>query len=286
MTRAGTKLAGVVGWPISHSLSPVLHDYWLAQLAIDGAYVPLAVRREDFAYVVRALMLVGFAGVNVTVPHKEAAQALAHRSDSEATRAGAANLLIFHANGEIEARNTDLEGLVASLREAFGKTALKGKRAVLLGAGGAARASVLALDAMGAGEIAVLNRTRPRADAMALALRSEIGTRLSVHEWKDWPQIAASAALLVNATSAGMKGADPLKLSLAPLKGDAAVCDLVYNPVETNLLKEARSKGLKTVNGLSMLIHQAVPSFEAFFGVRPRATAGLKKRLEAPDAAK
>jgi shikimate dehydrogenase len=273
------KLAGVVGWPIAHSLSPKLHAHWLAELGIDGFYVPLAVQREDFARVVDALRLAGFAGVNVTVPHKEAAFALAHSTDEAARAAGAANLLVFGKDGAIAARNTDSAGLQASLVEELGKDAIRGRDAVLLGAGGAARAAVLALDAMGAREIRIINRNAVRADAIAAALRPVTESFLSAGT--SWPAAASGAALLVNATSAGMKGAEKLAIDLAPLPAAAAVCDLVYNPSETDLIKAAKGRGLRTVGGLGMLMHQAVPAFEAFFGQKPRVTPALRRELEA-----
>jgi shikimate dehydrogenase len=272
------RLAGVIGWPIGHSLSPKLHAYWLAEHGIDGFYVPLAVRREDFARVVDALIRAGFSGLNVTVPHKEAAYAIAHRSDQAAQGAGAANLLVFGKDGTIDARNTDSAGLRASLNEELGDAAITGRDVALLGAGGAARAAVFSLAALGAREIRIVNRHAARAQAMATTLQPNVISRLSVTAW---PAAAAGVSLLVNATSAGMRGAEALVLELGPLPVGAAVCDLVYNPVETNLIKMAKARGLKTVSGLGMLMHQAVPAFEAFFGVKPTVTPALRRELEA-----
>jgi shikimate dehydrogenase len=161
------RLAGIIGWPVAQSLSPRLHGYWLNELAIDGAYVPLAVRPEDFSTVVVGIRKAGFAGVNVTVPHKESAFALCHDCDSAARAAGAVNLLVFHGDGRIEGRNTDAPGLAGSLRAELGGDAVSGKPAVILGAGGAARAAVVALQEMGAGEIRIVNRSRGRADRLA-----------------------------------------------------------------------------------------------------------------------
>jgi shikimate dehydrogenase len=272
------KLAGVIGWPIAHSLSPKLHAHWLAEHKIDGFYVPLAVQREDFARVVDALKRAGFAGLNVTLPHKEAAFALAHRFDDAARAAGSANLLIFANDGLIEARNTDSAGLQASLEEELGKGAIAGREVVLLGAGGAARAAVFALAGLGARTIRIVNRSPARAEAIAAALAANVKAELSPSAW---PGAAAGASLLVNATSAGMKGAEKLPIDLAPLPAGAAVCDLVYNPVETDLIRTAKGRGLKTVSGLGMLMHQAVPAFEAFFGVKPNVTPSLRRELEA-----
>ena len=277
LTGAG-KIAGVVGWPIRHSLSPLLHGYWLDELKIDGALVPLAIPREGFARTVLALRRAGFTGVNVTVPHKEAAFALADVTDAAAEMAGAANLLIFHADGRIEGRNTDTVGLRESLRENM--ESLKDKTVVLLGAGGAARGGLLALDALNAGRIHLLNRSPGKAAQLAMALKNAVKSDIQPGALEDWANVAGHADLIVNSTSAGMKGQPPLDLDLALLRKDAVVLDIVYNPLETPLLKTAKARGLKTIDGLGMLMHQAAPSFEAFFGVRPKVTPGLRAHLE------
>lgn len=277
LTGAG-KIAGVIGWPIAHSVSPTLHGYWLAEEKIDGALVPLAVERENFARVIRALQMTGFRGVNVTLPHKEAAFALADHCDEAAKAAQAANLLIFHAGNRIEARNTDTVGLRDSVREKLGE--LKGRTVALLGAGGAARGAILALDELGAGRVHILNRNPDRAASLAKALKPMVASVLEAGALTDWPNVAGSVDLLVNTTSAGMKGHPALALDLAGLKSTAAVLDIVYNPLETVLLKDAKARGHVTIDGLGMLMHQAVPSFEAFFGVRPKVTDGLRKHLE------
>jgi shikimate dehydrogenase len=269
-----------MGWPIAHSLSPRLHGHWLGELGIDGHYVPLAVRREDFATVVLALRSAGVKGVNVTVPHKEAAFALATAADADARLAGAANLLVFR-DGAILARNTDAEGLAASIGEALDLSRLAGRNAFLLGAGGAARASLLALDRLGVGEIKLVNRHKDRAASLATELGPRLKAKLRVEAWENRALCARDSALIVNATSAGMTGNPPVDLSLDQVSQDTAVCDLVYNPLETDLLTRARALGLRTIDGLGMLMHQAVPSFEAFFGVRPRVTQSLRLALEA-----
>jgi shikimate dehydrogenase len=278
MTLTGKgRIAGVVGWPVSHSLSPVLHGHWLAEYKIDGAMIPLAAKTEDFSAVIDGARRAGFKGVNVTVPHKEAAFALAHHTDDAARVAGAANLLIFRER-EIEARNTDSIGLAESLRETIG--ALDGKTAVLLGAGGAARGAVLALQMLGAGKIHLLNRDAGRARTLAAALAPHVKMTISPGALDDWKNCAGDAALLVNSTSAGMSANPPLDIDLAALPKSAAVCDIVYNPLETKLLKDAAARGLKTIDGLGMLMHQAAPSFEAFFGVKPQVTQALRDVLE------
>src|SRR3954462_5536105 len=223
LTGAG-KIAGVIGWPVSQSLSPVLHGYWLREWNIDGALVPVAARPEDFSAVLTGLRKAGLRGVSVTVPHKQAAFALAEISDPAALAAGAVNLLIFHEDGRIEGRNTDAMGLRESLVAGVdGKIA--GKSAVLLGAGGAARAAVLALDGIGAARIHILNRHADHAQALAAQLQPMVKSELVAGSLADWYDVAGDAALLVNATSAGMVGRPPLELDLSPLPVRAAVCD-------------------------------------------------------------
>lgn len=279
ITGAG-KVAGVMGWPIAHSLSPILHGYWLREKKIDGALVPLQVRPEDFATVLMALRKAGFRGVNVTVPHKEAAFALADFCDAPAKAAGAVNLLVFHDDGRIEGRNTDAVGLRESLREELGGEKLRGQNAVLLGAGGSARGAVLALADHGVARIHILNRHTERAKALAAQLAPTVKSELVAGGMTDWPSVAGAATLLVNATSAGMNGKNPLVIDLEPLSRTAAVCDIVYNPLETELLQRARARGHVCLDGLGMLMHQAAPSFEAFYGVKPQVTEGLRALLE------
>ena len=274
------RIAGIMGWPVSQAFSPRLHGFWLEEMGIDGALVPLAVKPEDFSDVVRGLVKAGFRGSSVTIPHKEAAFALVHDCDLAARAAGAVNLLVFHENGRIEGRNTDATGLAASLRGELGPDCVRGKPAVLLGAGGAARAAVVALHDLGAGEVRILNRTQPRAEQLAAALAGQVTPKLVVHDDADWANAARDAALVIHTTSAGMKGAPSLDLDLSVLPKDAAVCDIVYNPLETPLLAQARAAGLKTVDGLGMLMHQGVPAFHAFFGVEPRVTPALRRHLE------
>jgi len=277
MTLTGKgRIAGVIGWPVSHSLSPVLHGHWLAEYGIDGAMIPLPAKPEDFSAIIDGARRAGFRGVNVTVPHKEAAFALAHRTDDAARVAGAANLLIFRER-EIEARNTDSVGLAESLRETIGT--LDGKTAVLLGAGGAARGAVLALQMLGAGKIHLLNRDASRARTLASALAPHVKLTIQAGALDDWKNCAVESVLLVNSTSAGMGANPPLDIDLAALPKDAAVCDIVYSPLETKLLKDAAARGHKTIDGLGMLMHQAVPSFEAFFGVKPQVTPALRDAL-------
>jgi shikimate dehydrogenase len=273
------KLAGVTGWPVSQSLSPRLHGFWLEQYGIDGAYVPLPVRPQDFSAAVDGLCKTGFAGINVTLPHKQAAFALAARHDAAAKATGAVNLLVFGANG-VEGCNSDVYGLTASLRAALGMDCVKGKTVALWGAGGAARGALFALSEMGAAEIRIFNRTAAKAAALAKDFASFSAARLSGAAYDLWTEGGRDCALIVHTTSAGMKQTPSLDLPLEVLPAGAAVFDAVYNPLETGLLARAKALGLKTIDGLWMLIHQAVPSFKAFYGVEPEVTPALRRHLE------
>lgn len=277
--RTGTKVAGIVGWPARQSLSPRLHKFWLQEHHIAGDYIPLPVQTTAFSAALRGLRTAGFAGVNVTIPHKQAAFAIAHHCEAAAQAASAANLLLFREE-RIEARNTDIAGLQASLVAECGPDWLRSKRVAILGAGGAARAAVLACDALKAGEIFVLNRTHHRAATLAHNLSAFVSASLQPGELDAWAVVAPATTLLIHATSAGMDGASPLELDLSFLPPEAIICDLVYRPLETALLAQARQLGLRRIDGLGMLMHQAVPAFEAFFGVRPSVTAALRAELE------
>lgn len=261
MLTGHTRLAGVIGWPVSHSRSPRLHNHWLARHGIDGVYVPLPVRPEGLADAVRGLRAAGFAGFNATIPHKEALFALCDRLLEPAVRAGAVNTVVFEPDGAITGTNTDGAGYLASLR-AEGVEPAAGP-ALLLGAGGAARAIAAALLDIGA-PVAVTNRTPDRARALAEELPG-----LRVLPWERREEALADYALLVNTTSLGMAGEGALDLSLDRAPGGMAVSDIVYVPRRTALLKAAEARGLRAVEGLGMLLHQAVPGFAAWFGTTP-----------------
>lgn len=265
------RVAGVIGWPVSHSRSPRLHGYWLAEHGIDGAYVPLPVAPDDLETALRGLAAAGLAGVNVTIPHKEAVLALCDSVDATARRIGAANLLVFR-NGRIEGRNTDAFGFMANLKESAPGWNPQAP-VLLLGAGGAARAVAVGLLDAGVAELRIANRNRARADQLA----EEIGGPIAVLPWEDRVAALEGAGLVVNATSLGMSGQPPLELSLAALSSQAVAADLVYSPLETALLAAARAKGCTGVDGLGMLLHQGRPSFAAWFGVDPQVSDGLRR---------
>jgi len=267
------RLAGILGWPVAHSRSPRLHGFWLERHGIDGAYVPLPVRPERFAEAVRSLVDLGFRGANVTIPHKEAAFAVCDEVAPFARRAGAVNTLVFREDGRIEGSNTDGYGFLESIREAVpGWRADRGP-AVLLGAGGSARAVAAALLEAGCPRVTLVNRTRARAEALAQALGGpiDVAERAPLEE----------AALLVNTPSLGMQGQPPLAIDLAPLPAGAVVADLVYVPLETPLIAAARARGLSAVGGLGMLLHQARPGFARWFGVDPQVDTALREFVAA-----
>lgn len=266
-----SKLAGVMGWPVSHSKSPSLHGYWLDLHKIDGAYVPLPVRPEAFPGCLRALAQLGFRGVNLTVPHKVAALDLCDSLDDAAQAIGAVNTVVF-SDGRIEGSNTDAQGFIENLRQAAPAWRADAGPAVVLGAGGAARAVVHALRVAGAPEIRLTNRTKDRASALA----KNFAPGVSVVAWPDRAAALKDTNLLVNTTSLGMTGQDPLELALDALPASALVNDIVYAPLETALLRDAKARGNQIVDGLGMLLHQARPGFAAWFGVTPEVTPALR----------
>jgi shikimate dehydrogenase len=266
------RKAGVMGWPIGHSRSPALHGWWLARYRIDGVYVPMAVQPGDLAAALRALPILGFAGCNLTIPHKEAALAIVDRVDPIARRIGAVNTIVIDSEGALEGRNTDGYGFIASLRAAQPGWSARRGPAVLVGAGGAARALIVALLDDGAPEIRLVNRTFARAEALA----AEFGRLIRPVAWSERAEALGAAALLVNTTSQGMNGEAALDLPLDRLPLAAIVNDIVYAPLETPLLAAARRRGNPAVDGLGMLLHQARPGFAAWFGVEPEVTAELR----------
>ena len=267
------RLAGVLGWPVGHSRSPLLHNYWLRRYEVDGAYVPLPVRPEGFEAAVRGLQAAGFRGANVTIPHKEAAFRLADVLDDSARATGSVNTLVFQDDGTIRGLSTDGDGFVASLSAAgfdlpgAGLGAAAG-RVLLLGAGGAARSVAVSLAA--GMQVCVTNRTRARADELATSLPG-----LSVCPWEEWESTLGDYALLVNTTSLGMDGGPEPGFcpSLQQASAGLVVADIVYVPQVTPLMAEAQRRGLRTVGGLGMLLHQARLGFQAWFGVEPQVDA-------------
>lgn len=269
---ADMPLAGVIGMPVAHSRSPQLHGHWLRRYGIKGQYIPMPVMSEHMAEVLRILPYAGFVGVNVTIPHKEAVLTLADAVTDRAALIGAANTLIFRPDGKIHADNTDGYGFIANLRQNAPDWQPDAGPAALIGAGGAARAVVASLLDSGVQELRITNRTRIRAEQ----IKAEFGARVVVYDWAQAGNMLEGAATAVNATSLGMTGKQPLRIPLDALSPDAVATDLIYAPLVTPFLAEAQDRGCQTVDGLGMLLHQAAPAFERWFGHRPEVDEELR----------
>jgi len=273
MTAHQIPLAGVIGYPIAHSKSPRLHGHWLKKYGLAGHYVPMAVHPNDLETVLRTLPKAGFVGANITVPHKVAALEIADVITDRATLIGAANTLIFREDGKIHADNTDGYGFLENLRQGAPEWDPASGPAVVLGAGGAARAVLASLLAAGVPEILLTNRTKIRAEA----LHQEFGARVRVIDWVQAGNVLDEAALVVNTTSLGMTGNAELRVPLDGLRKETVVTDIVYAPLKTRLLQVAEEVGCHTVDGLGMLIYQAVPGFERWFGQRPEVDEEIRR---------
>ena len=267
-----TRQAGVMGWPVSHSLSPRLHGYWLKKHGIDGTYVPLAVPPEEFEATLGDLSGQGFVGVNVTVPHKEAAAVAVDSLEDTARRIGAVNTVVVAADGSLRGSSTDGFGFLENLKSGAPGWRASNGAAVILGAGGAARAITAALMDAGVPELRLTNRTIRRAETLA----ADIGGAINVVPWEDREEALEGAALVVNATTLGMAGGEPLDLDLGALSTEAVITDIVYTPLTTPLLEAGKGRGNPVVDGLGMLLHQARPGFGQWFGVEPAVDEALR----------
>lgn len=275
MSDMKIPLAGVIGSPIAHSRSPQLHRHWLNAYGVDGFYIPMDVASGDLEQVLRSLPKMGFVGVNITIPHKEAVLRIADLVTDRATLIGAANTLIFRVDGKIHADNTDGYGFLENLRGGAPDWNPASGAAVVLGAGGAARAVIVALLDAGVPKIILTNRTRSRAEK----LQDDFGNRVEVVDWVQAGNVLEEAVLVVNTSSLGMVGHPEMRIPLDGLKPGTIVTDLVYTPLRTALLEAAAQKGCVTVDGLGMLLHQGVPGFERWFGPRPIVTEATRKAL-------
>ena len=273
MTVSGkARIAGVMGWPISHSRSPLIHGHWIDRYGVDGAYVPFAVKPEDGEAALRALPKLGFAGTNVTLPHKLTAYETVDVRDAAAEAIGAVNTVVVQPDGALHGSNTDAPGLLAHLCAEASRWRADAAPAAVLGSGGAARAAIFALLEAGSPEIRIANRTSAKAEELA----ARFGTKVRAVPWPDRSGMLADAGLLLNTTSLGMIGQPPLEIALDDLPRAAVVYDIVYAPLETPLLTAARARGHSAVDGLGMLLHQAVPGFAAWFGMTPEVDAALR----------
>jgi shikimate dehydrogenase len=275
MAAKEIPLAGVIGDPVAHSLSPKLHGHWLRRYGLRGHYIPMRVAQSDLAEVLRVLPMMGFVGVNVTIPHKEHVLSLADSVTDRAALIGAANTLTFTAQGRIQADNTDGTGFLSNIRQAIPGWSAKMGPALVLGSGGAAKAIVWALLSDGAPIVYVANRTRARADG----LKEQFGARVSPQDWTLIPELVREANLIVNTTSLGMDGQPPLSVELSGAIPSTIVTDIVYTPLRTPLLELAEKQGCQTVDGLGMLLHQAVPGFERWFSYTPMVDDDLRNAV-------
>ena len=271
-------LAGVMGWPVAHTRSPAIHNHWIAQYSLKGAYVQLPVQPQNLEAAIRGLPALGFAGCNITVPHKVNAMQLMDTLHPAARRVAAINTVVVQADGSLLGMNNDGYGYIQSLRDAQPDWRGDAGPALVVGAGGAARAIVVALLDEGAPEVRLCNRTQEKAQA----LKDAFGDRVTVVPWAERNSAMAGVRLLVNTTTQGMHGQPALDVALDDLPAEALVSDAIYIPLETPLLAAARQRGHQTVNGLGMLLNQARPAFQAWFGVQPELTPGLITAVQAP----
>ena len=270
-------LAGVMGWPVAHTRSPAIHNHWIAQYSLKGAYVQLPVQPQNLEAAIRGLPALGFAGCNITVPHKVNAMQLMDTLHPAARRVAAINPVVVQADGSLLGMNNDGYGYIQSLRDAQPDWRGDAGPALVMGAGGAARAIVVALLDEGVPEVRLCNRTQEKAQA----LKDAFGDRVTVVPWADRNSAMAGVRLLVNTTTQGMHGQPALDVALDDLPAEALVSDAIYIPLETPLLAAARQRGHQTVNGLGMLLNQARPAFQAWFGVQPELTPGLIAAVQA-----
>ena len=275
MDEERPRLAAVLGNPISHSKSPRMHNYWLKQNKLNGYYIPIKVELADFEQTIRTLMKMGFSGVNVTIPHKLLALKIADESSGTAQYIGAANTLTFTKENKIYADNTDAYGFINNIKSKYPNWNPKKGVSVVLGAGGASRAVIAALLSEGSKQIMVLNRTIEKAEV----LKKDYDNKITVESWENINEVLASSKNIINTTSLGMNDETFIPINPEAIPEKSLVSDLVYTPLETNLLKIAKNRGSKTVDGLGMLIHQGVPGFEAWFGQKPLVTEELREIL-------
>jgi shikimate dehydrogenase len=269
------KLAGVMGWPVAQSRSPILHNYWIEKYNLSGRYVPLAVRPERLADAIRGLPALGFRGCNLTMPHKQLAMTMVDDVTGTAKRIGAINCIVVGDDGKMSGTNNDGNGYVLSVQEVAPHWKPSDGPIAILGAGGAARAITVALVERGVREIRLINRTFEKAERLA----KELSPTIKPITWDKRSEAIADVALLVNATNQGMIGKPTLDISLDRLSKQTLVSDLIYVPPETSFLTAAKARGNVTINGLGMLLHQARPAFQAWFGVLPEITSDLRKKI-------
>ena len=275
MNTSTIPVAAVIGHPVNHSRSPRMHNFWLAHFGLEGYYIPLDIDPKKFERSIRNLPELGLVGANITIPYKEKVLKIADKISDRAALVGAANTLTFLPNGSIYADNTDGYGFLQNIKSKYKDWSAREGISVVFGAGGASRAILAALIEDGASDIILANRTRSRADQ----LRSDFGAKIKVVEWMKIQNYLSEASTIINTTSLGMVGKTDLPIPLNALKKNTLVTDIVYTPIETHLLATAAKMGCRTVDGLGMLIHQAIPGFERWFGIRPGDSQALRELL-------
>ena len=275
MKTSTIPVAAVIGHPVNHSRSPRMHNFWLAHFGLEGYYIPLDIDPKKFERSIRNLPELGLVGANITIPYKEKVLKIADKISDRAALVGAANTLTFLPNGGIYADNTDGYGFLQNIKSKYKDWSAREGISVVFGAGGASRAILAALIEDGASDIILANRTRSRADQ----LRSDFGAKIKVVEWMKVQNYLSEASTIINTTSLGMVGKTDLPIPLNALKKNTLVTDIVYTPIETHLLATAAKMGCRTVDGLGMLIHQAIPGFERWFGIRPGDSQALRELL-------
>ena len=275
MNTSTIPVAAVIGHPVNHSRSPRMHNFWLAHFGLEGYYIPLDIDPKKFERSIRNLPELGLVGANITIPYKEKVLKIADKISDRAALVGAANTLTFLPNGGIYADNTDGYGFLQNIKSKYKDWSARKGISVVFGAGGASRAILAALIEDGASDIILANRTRSRADQ----LRSDFGAKIKVVEWMKIQNYLSEASTVINTTSLGMVGKTDLPIPLNALKKNTLVTDIVYTPIETHLLATAAKMGCRTVDGLGMLIHQAIPGFERWFGIKPGDSQALRELL-------
>lgn len=275
MNTSTIPVAAVIGHPVNHSRSPRMHNFWLAHFGLEGYYIPLDIDPKKFERSIRNLPELGLVGANITIPYKEKVLKIADKISDRAALIGAANTLTFLPNGGIYADNTDGYGFLQNIKSKYKDWSAREGISVVFGAGGASRAILAALIEDGASDIILANRTRSRADQ----LRSDFGAKIKVVEWMKIQNYLSEASTIINTTSLGMVGKTDLPIPLSALKKNTLVTDIVYTPIETHLLATAAKMGCRTVDGLGMLIHQAIPGFERWFGIKPGDSQALRELL-------
>ena len=275
MNTSTIPVAAVIGHPVNHSRSPRMHNFWLAHFGLEGYYIPLDIDPKKFERSIRNLPELGLVGANITIPYKEKVLKIADKISDRAALVGAANTLTFLPNGGIYADNTDGYGFLQNIKSKYKDWSAREGISVVFGAGGASRAILAALIEDGASDIILANRTRSRADQ----LRSDFGAKIKVVEWMKIQNYLSEASTVINTTSLGMVGKTDLPIPLNALKKNTLVTDIVYTPIKTHLLATAAKMGCRTVDGLGMLIHQAIPGFERWFGIKPGDSQALRELL-------